>query len=192
MRDEKVECDWWVVWTAIMVVMSRNQSKGTMAPSNPKSSKEKSGEKPAKSRPQAKAKPATSTKAATSGAAVAKAPVAKAKPVAKPALSVVDSPAPAAKPAATAPALKLKDLVDRVAAATGAKKPEAKKAVEATLAAMSAALKSGSDLSLPPLGKLRIARTTGSVLTLKLRQAEGGKADAKAGAKALADDGEDD
>jgi hypothetical protein len=64
--------------------------------------------------------------------------------------------------------------------------------VEATLAAISAALKSGADLSLPPLGKLRIARTTGSVLTLKLRQAGAGKGDEKAGAKPLADDGEDD
>jgi DNA-binding protein HU-alpha len=192
LRDEKVESDWWAVCTAIMLAETRNQSKGTMAPSNPKSPKAKSGEKPAKARPQAKARSAMSTKAATAGTAVAKAPVAKTNPAVKPTLTVVEKPAALARPAATAPALKLKDLVERVAAATGAKKPEAKRSVEAVLAAISAALKSGADLSLPPLGKLRIARTTGSVLTLKLRQAGAGKGDEKAGAKPLADDGEDD
>ncbi|HOZ33021.1 MAG TPA: HU family DNA-binding protein [Tabrizicola sp.] len=122
-----------------------------------------------------------------------------AKAVAKPALKVVEKPAPgqapgqapvkaAAKVAAKAAGFKLKDLVDQVASATGTKKPDAKKAVEATLAAIAAALKSGSDLALPPLGKLRIARTTGAVLTLKLRTGAG----EKAAAKPLADSGEDD
>ena len=114
-----------------------------------------------------------------------------AKAVAKPALKVVEKPAPGQAPAKT-PAkvagFKLKDLVDQVASATGTKKPDAKKAVEATLAAIAAALKSGSDLALPPLGKLRIARTTGAVLTLKLRTGAG----EKAAAKPLADSGEDD
>ena len=114
-----------------------------------------------------------------------------AKAVAKPALKVVEKPAPGqapAKVAAKAAGFKLKDLVDQVASATGTKKPDAKKAVEATLAAIAAALKSGSDLALPPLGKLRIARTTGAVLTLKLRTGAG----EKAAAKPLADSGEDD
>jgi nucleoid DNA-binding protein len=114
----------------------------------------------------------------------AKARTAKPK-AAKPALEVVED-APAKAPAGSG--LKLKDLVESVASATGAKKPEAKKAVEATLAALSAALQAGTDLNLPPLGKLRVARSTGSVLTLKLRT----KAGEKAGAKPLADDGEDD
>ena len=114
-----------------------------------------------------------------------------AKAVAKPALKVVEKPAPGQAPvkaAAKAAGFKLKDLVDQVASATGTKKPDAKKAVEATLAAIAAALKSGSDLALPPLGKLRIARTTGAVLTLKLRTGAG----EKAAAKPLADSGEDD
>lgn len=118
-----------------------------------------------------------------------------AKAVAKPALKVVEKPAPGqapaktpAKVAAKAAGFKLKDLVDQVASATGTKKPDAKKAVEVTLAAIAAALKSGSDLALPPLGKLRIARTTGAVLTLKLRTGAG----EKAAAKPLADSGEDD
>lgn len=120
----------------------------------------------------------------STGAKPAKARTAKPK-AAKPALEVVED-APAKAPAGSG--LKLKDLVESVASATGAKKPEAKKAVEATLAALSAALQAGTDLNLPPLGKLRVARSTGSVLTLKLRT----KAGEKAGAKPLADDGEDD
>jgi hypothetical protein len=107
---------------------------------------------------------------------------------AKPALKVVEKPAAKAKAAG----FKLKDLVEQVASATGSKKPDAKKAVEAVLTAMASALKSGSDLALPPLGKLRVAKTTGTVLTLKLRQAGGETAGKTAGAKPLADDGEDD
>ena len=70
-----------------------------------------------------------------------------------------DSAAGVAKPAkatkadtgkAKAPAFRLRDLVAQVATTTKAKKPDAKKSVEATLAAMSAALAAGSDLALPP------------------------------------------
>jgi hypothetical protein len=138
-----------------------------MAPRTPKDT----DKKPAKAKPEGKpaAKPAVGRPG-------------------KPALKVVEKPAAAAKPAG----FKLKDLVDQVASATGAKKPDAKKAVEATLTAISAALKSGSDLALPPLGKLRIAKAAGSVLTLKLRQAGGETSGKTAGAKPLADDGEDD
>lgn len=71
---------------------------------------------------------------------------------------------------------RLKDLVDTVAAATGAKKPEAKKAVEATLGALATALNAGSVLALPPLGKVRIVKTTATALTLKLRPIAGGQA----------------
>lgn len=146
-----------------------------MAPRTPKDPEKKP----------AKAKPGPKPVAVNPAAA----PVAR---PAKPALKVVEKSSPATKQAG----LKLKDLVDQVAAATGTKKPDAKKAVEAVLAAMSAALKSGSDLALPPLGKLRVAKTTGSVLTLKLRQPDGdkpaGKPARKPAGKTLADDGEDD
>jgi len=87
---------------------------------------------------------------------------------------------PVAAPGATVEILKLKDLVDGVAATTGAKKPEVKKAVEATLAALAAALNAGAVLALPPLGKLRVVKTTATALTLKLRLASGGKSDALA------------
>ncbi|MFN5998166.1 MAG: HU family DNA-binding protein [Paracoccaceae bacterium] len=114
----------------------------------------------------------------------AEAPAAKAKPAAsKPALKVVEAAA-AAEPKA---ALKLKDLIDSVAAATGAKKPDVKKTVEATLHALGEALATGKSLSVPPLGKLRVVKNKGPALTLKLRLADG----AKAAGLALADDGED-
>jgi hypothetical protein len=109
--------------------------------------------------------------------------------------SAADSPAKASKPAAKldeAPAakaglLKLKDLVDSVAEATGAKKPEVKATVEATLSALGSALAEGKSLAVPPLGKLRVVKTRGAALTLKLRLADGPKA-AELG---LAADGED-
>lgn len=130
-------------------------------PRTPKDTEKKAGkaEKPAK----AAAKPAE--KAAT------------------PALKLVD----AALPEATGGAVKLKDLVDSVSAATGGKKPEVKRAVEATLAALGEALATGKALTVPPLGKLRVVKNKGPALTLKLRLSDG----AKAAGLALADDGED-
>jgi Bacterial DNA-binding protein len=108
------------------------------------------------------------------------------KPVraAKPALKVVGNDAPAK----AAGMLKTKGLVEAVAAATGAKKPEARKMVSATLAAMGAALAQGNPLALPPLGKIRVAKTSGGTLTLKLRLADAPRGKGLA----LADDKEDD
>ena len=129
-----------------------------------RSPKDKTDTKPAKAAKPAKAKP------------VAEAP-------AKPALVVVENAAPEPKGAA----MKLKDLVEAVAAATGGRKPEVKATVEATLTALGEALISGKVLMVPPLGKLRVVKTNGPALTLKLRLATG----AKAAGLALADDGED-
>jgi hypothetical protein len=120
---------------------------------------------------------------------------ARAKPAAKVASASADIAAePAAKSASKAPAkadpgdtIKLRNLVDTVAAATGAKKPDAKKAVEAVLAALGAGLAAKSVFVVPPLGKLRVAKSNGSVLTLKLRLAD----TARAAGLALADDDED-
>jgi Bacterial DNA-binding protein len=83
--------------------------------------------------------------------------------------------------------VKLKDLIDSVAAKTGGKKPEVKAVVEATLAALGEALATGKALVVPPLGKLRVVKNKGPALTLKLRLADG----AKAAGLALADDSED-
>lgn len=102
------------------------------------------------------------------------------KPAAKAEAAASPDPAPSAT-------LKLKELIDGVAAKTGGKKPEVKAAVEATLAALGEALATGKALAVPPLGKLRVVKNKGPALTLKLRLADG----AKAAGLALADDGED-
>lgn len=128
--------------------------------------------------------PKTTEKTAAKPAKAAK-PAAKSKPAAeKPELKVVT-----AEPAtgAAVAVVKLKDLIDSVATATGGKKPDVKKTVEATLAALGEALATGKALTVPPLGKLRVVKNKGPALTLKLRLADG----AKAAGLGLADDGED-
>jgi nucleoid DNA-binding protein len=125
-------------------------------------------------------------------------PAAKVKPGAdaaqKPARSATKPTAKPSKPAAAtkAEAFRLKDLLEAVANATGGKRPEVKKTVEATLAGLADALKRGSDLNLPPLGRIRVAKAAGKdgapAMTLKLRLAG---ADKPAGKQALAEDGED-
>ena len=91
------------------------------------------------------------------------------------------------------PSLKLKDLVDQVAAASGAKKKDAKTVAEATLAALGAALDRGEELNLPGLGRARVVKSAeksgAQVLTLKLRR--GGNNNASKGKEPLADAGED-
>ncbi|WP_149589425.1 HU family DNA-binding protein [Tabrizicola flagellatus] len=133
----------------------------------------------------------TEKKSASPAKAVAKGrkSAAKAKPgpeaSEKPALRVVEAEAEA--PPATVGTVKLKDLVDQVAEATGARRADIKPTVEALLAAMGAALATGKALAAPPLGKLRVVKSKGPALTLKLRLADG----PKAAGLALADDGED-
>lgn len=81
--------------------------------------------------------------------------------------------------------LRLKDLVDRVVAATGAKRKGVKEVVEATLTQMGDALERGETLHLPAFGKARVARpgaAGGGAMTVKLRRGpnEGGKGKAAA------------
>jgi hypothetical protein len=87
--------------------------------------------------------------------------------------------------------LRLKDLVDRVVAATGGKKAGVKEIVEATLVQMGEALQKGDTLNLPAFGKMRVARQGaegGGAMTLKLRQGGGkGKGKGKAEKEALAE-----
>ncbi|SER97896.1 DNA-binding protein HU-alpha [Tranquillimonas rosea] len=77
-------------------------------------------------------------------------------------------------PMVSAPELKKKDLIDRVVAASGVKKRDAKPAVEATLAVLGEALSEGRDLNLPPLGKTKINnvkdKANARVLNLRLRR----------------------
>lgn len=88
---------------------------------------------------------------------------------------------------ATEDGLKTRSLIEMVAAETGGKKPEVKKIVEATLAALGKALATGQHLTVPPLGKIKVAKDNGVALTLKLRLAD----EAKAAGLALADEDED-
>lgn len=80
---------------------------------------------------------------------------------------------------AAAPAtLRLKELVDRVAASTGGKKKGVKEIVEATLTQLGLALHAGEMLNLPEFGKVRVAKpqgaAPGSAMTLKLRPVDKG------------------
>jgi hypothetical protein len=122
-------------------------------------------------------------KAAKPAKAATQPKTAAAKP-SKPALKVVEPPTEASPGGP----LKVKQLIDQVAAATGLKKPEAKKAVEATLSALGTALAAKTNLVVPPLGKLRVAKASAGILTVKLRLADA----PRAAGLALADDGEDD
>lgn len=74
----------------------------------------------------------------------------------------------------SAPALKIKDLIEIVASKTGAKKTDARAIVEATLAALGDALSKGDTLNLPPLGRAKVSRTadagSGKAMTVKLRR----------------------
>ncbi|MCY1127272.1 hypothetical protein OU426_10450 [Frigidibacter sp. RF13] len=70
--------------------------------------------------------------------------------------------------------LKLRDLVERAASRSGAKKPAAKPVIEAALAVIAEALDAGQSLNLPPLGRVRIGKVKhgaqGAMLTLKLKR----------------------
>jgi nucleoid DNA-binding protein len=70
--------------------------------------------------------------------------------------------------------MKKPELLDQVVARTNLKKRDVKPAVEAALAVILDALQNGSELNLPPLGKLRLVKTKdleggATVRTLKLR-----------------------
>ena len=127
------------------------------------------------------------------------------KPVAKPKLVKVSAPeagaVAAAKPVAGKPvagkpvvgeprdALKLKELVDTVVAATKAKKKDVKPIIEATLAKLGAALSQGKDLNLPPLGKAKVGRqqdqaSGGELIVVKLHRGGAKGAGQGAGKKA--------
>jgi len=84
-----------------------------------------------------------------------------------------DAAPSAAKAASTT--LRSRDLVARVAEARGAKAKDARAFVEATLAALGAALDAGETLNLPPLGKLWAvpakSPTASGPMKLKLRRA---------------------
>ena len=131
---------------------------------------------------------ATAKSAAKTAAKPPSKPAAK-KPAPKPAAKPAVSPAVAGKvaeeakskakaakpPVVDGPVLRAKDLVARVAEATGAKVKTVRPLVEATLAELGKALDLGHTLQLPPLGKLSVSPrksdTDTSPIKLKLRRA---------------------
>lgn len=164
---------------------------------------------PAQKPGKAGAAKAGAAKAGAAGAAKragAKPGAAKGAKPAKPAAKAAPKPTPTPTPAApvklavvsSTPAegmgpapdaslvVKKKDFLDRVVAASGAKKPVARELTEAVLSVLGAALAAGESLALPPLGKLRVTRQIdkqgGEVLLVKIRRAEGTEAGPEAGA----------
>lgn len=156
---------------------------------------------PTKAAPKAVAKPA----AKPAGARAAAAASAKADSAARTkALAVeagidtgADTETEAADVAVTR-TLRKKELVERVVAASGAKKKIAKDIVEATLQVLGEALAAGEQLVLPPFGNAHKTRekdtpSGGSTMTVRLRRAGAKKPGAEGeetGKEALADTAE--
>ena len=150
-------------------------------PIPPRATAKSAAKSAAKAEPKTAAKPAGKT---AGGSGAPRTPAAlhpqdlvRAAPAPEPIRSVV-SLVTAAASAAGLPegptVLKKKELVERVVAASGVKKKDAKPVVEAMLAVLGESLASGRELNLAPLGKLRINRVedkaNGRVIVCKLRQ----------------------
>ncbi|MBS0564286.1 MAG: HU family DNA-binding protein [Proteobacteria bacterium] len=123
---------------------------------------------------------AGAVKAGAVKAAPAKAGAVKAAPAEAGAVKAGAAKSGSAKAAAAdRPVLKLKELLDRVAARADVRKKDAKPVVEALLAVLGDALAAGESLILPPLGRVRVNRTkdaaNGAMLTIKLKRGGGGK-----------------
>ena len=75
--------------------------------------------------------------------------------------------------------LKKRDFIEQVTAKSGVKKPDAKAAIEATLALLAEALSSGQEVVVPPLGRIKVTREKevkkGRVLMLRLQLDAGDK-----------------
>lgn len=130
--------------------------------------------------PKAAAKPVTAN---APNAALAKKP----SPPAPAALKIVATgPTPPSEKAAQ---LKMKDLIERVVKASGAKKKGVKEIVEATLATLGDALASGEVINLPGFGRAKVAHAedkgAGKPMTIKLKSQPTGEAK-KAGKQPLA------
>lgn len=93
--------------------------------------------------------------------------------------------------ALAAQGLRQRDLLEIVTAASGVHRQSARPVIEATLLAIGAALDGGTDVIVPPLGKLRVKKQKGSgaerVLSVKIRRGAGRGADPAAPASAEAE-----
>ena len=133
---------------------------------------------PSKSTPGKSASPKTAAhKTAPRKAApkAAQSTLAKSAPKSSAPIIKVVSDAPAkALSSATPAVLRKKELIERVVATSGAKKKDAKPAIEAVLEVLGKALAAGEDLNLPGLGKVMIKRRkeqpSATVLTCRIRQ----------------------
>lgn len=76
------------------------------------------------------------------------------------------------------PELRKKELIDLVVERSGAKKKDAKPAVEAMLAVLGEALADGRELNLRPFGKLKVTRqsekSNGTIIVCRVRQPKDG------------------
>ncbi len=104
--------------------------------------------------------------------------------------AVVASATPVRGKGGNASALKVKTLVDQVVAVSGGKKKGVKEIIDATLAAMGAALSRGESLNLPPLGKAKVSRQTeksgAELIVVKFKRGGAGAGRNKAAKEALA------
>lgn len=134
-----------------------------------------------------------SKKSAAAGKSAAKKPAAAKASAAEAVPAAAEAGAPAVEKANVE--LRLKGLLDRVIATSGAKKPAARSVTEAVLKELGDALSAGQVLNLPGLGKLRVARAAegpAGAMTLKLRRpGPGAEKPAEAAAEPLAEAGED-
>ena len=81
---------------------------------------------------------------------------------------------PAPVEAAETKVLKKPEILDQIVARTDLKKRDVKPAVEAAMAVIGDALREGTEVILPPLGKIRVVKSKplddgAAVLTLKMR-----------------------
>ena len=113
----------------------------------------------------------------------------KAKPRSAPVATPPEQVVERSSVPATEPVLRKKELYDRVAAATGAKKGDVRPIADAVLDILGKALAAGEVLALPPFGKARVNRQkdigTGEVLIVRLRRGGGGGQAADDGNEAL-------
>ena len=134
--------------------------------------------KPARAARKPAAKPAGAGKGAAATKAAKPAKAARPARAAKPAAAAAPTPVTGPVEGGT---LKLKALVERVAARSGAKASAAKPVIEAVLAELGESLARGEAFNLPPLGKAKIGRTKegakGDTIVIKLKRG-GAKKDA--------------
>lgn len=112
---------------------------------------------------------------------------------AEPKVTVADSVG--ADEAVGAGPLKLKELIEAVVERTGQRKGEARTAVQAALAVMGEALAEGTEVNLPPLGKMKINRSKptprGQMMMIKLVQNRRGPPSEDAAKDPLAETAQD-